>query len=372
MNRSTSDVKSRVSAIKEKVLEYSSIAAAWGVILFFGFRVWRAAVSDPREYERLLGHGMLWFSLQCGFLSFFLFLIWGLIAACLYPCVGYSKSTESLSLVSLCASVILLFVVGLAPRAVDGTALILYLVVLNLVAHGIAAVMQAVGLGIHETDQPGGWLRNGWMAVKRCVYFGITGFCLMTLTIWWSSGRSDSRSDIELRAAAERGEARAQNSWAVRLESRGQREAAIVWLNKAIEQGNTSAMCNMGIALRKSDPEGAFAVVKRAADKGDPRGLYMLGRYHRDGVGTKVNKLRAAELFRESAFSTGGYPPAMNDLMALIHGELPDNFRNSLFENLRDTDLKELEQAKAKWQPTKQEAADSLELLDEAKSTPQS
>ena len=372
MNRQPSDVTSLADRIKEKLIEYLAIAAFWGVILFFAFRLWRSVQADPREYERLLGHGMVWFAVQCGFLYLFLFLIWGLIAGCLMPCVGYSQKTDAMALVTLCSSVILLFVVGLAPKAVDGTALVGYLVVLNLVAHGIAAVMQAIGLSIRATDEPGGWLGNSWMTIKRCVYFGITGFSLMTLTIWWSGGRSDSRSDAELLAAAERGHAASQDSWACRLDRRGQRPAAIVWLNKAVEQGNRSAMCNLAVMIRQTDPAWAFALAVKAAVPGYPRGLYTLGRYHRDGVGTPVNKLRAAELFREAAFSTGGYPPAMNDLMVLIHGELPDKFRSSLFEKLRDQGLNELKQAKANWQPTNKEAAEALEALDDAKSSPTS
>jgi TPR repeat protein len=96
-----------------------------------------------------------------------------------------------------------------------------------------------------------------------------------------------------------------------------------------------------------------------------PRALYLLGRCHRDGVGTKVDKHRAAELFRNAAFSTGGYPPAMNDLMVLIHTDLPVSFRSELFQKLRDGEIKSLEDALETFPPKVDTVSDAYELIDD-------
>jgi hypothetical protein len=365
MLQRVSAAMSTIRALRVWVVEWAAVACVVATVLFFIGKVGWSIHSDPVAAARWFEHGWVWFLVQCGGLFLLLWVIWGFVYGAMLPCVGYSTEGESGALLMIASSAVMLFVVGLAPKAIDGTVLLLYLLLLNIVTHGIAAVMEAVGLGIRARENAGGWLRDGWMGVKRLAYFAVTGYALMILVWWWSQDSTSKVPDGELLAAAKRGDASAQNSWAVRLDRRGQRVESLVWLEKAVAQGQKGAMCNLAIATKESDPARAFALLSKAAESGMPRALYLLGRCHRDGVGTKVDKYRAAELFRNAAFSTGGYPPAMNDLMVLIHTELPDSFRSELFQKLRDGEIKSLEDALETFTPKVETVSDAYELIDD-------
>lgn len=344
--RRMQSANSAIHAIRVRLMESIAGLGMGAMVLVFVGRVWLALRNDPAEMQRVFEHGWGWAGLQFLGLFLLLWIIWGAIFAALTPCVGYSTERESNAILVIVSSVVMVFVVGLAPKAIDGTALLLYLAFLNVVTHGIAAVMEAVGLGIRARDDgEGGWIRNGWMGVKRLAFFGITGYTLMMLVWWWTQDPLNEQPDHQILAAAERGNAGAQNQWAVRLDRKGDRAGAVVWLEKAVAKGHVGAMCNLSIAVKKTDPARTFALLTKAAESGSARATYMLGRCYRDGVGTSVDKYRAAELFRDAAFSQGGYPPAMNDLMVLIHSELPKGFRSELFEKLRDGEIRSLEDA---------------------------
>ena len=350
--------------MRVRILETIAGLCMGATILVFVGRVWLSLRRDPAETERLLAQGWGWAGLQILGLFLLMWLIWGLIYSALLPCVGYSSDRESNAILVIVSSVVLVFVIGLAPKAIDGTALLLYLVFLNVVTHGIAALMEAIGLGIRAREQSGGWLQGGWMSLKRLVYFGITGYTLMTVVWWWSQDPLSQQPDHQVVAAAERGDPDAQNRWAVRLDRKGDRKASIAWLEKAVAKGHVGAMCNLSVAMKESDPARTLLLLTKAAESGSARATYMLGRCYRDGVGTPVNKYRAAELFRDAAFSQGGYPPAMNDLMVLIHSELPEGFRNELFEKLRDGEIRTLEDALESFTPKMDSVSSVWETME--------
>lgn len=360
-------VQSTMSAIRviwERILEGIAGMCMGATILVFIGRVWLSLRNNPAEMERVFEHGWGWGGVQLLGLFLLLWIIWGAIFAALTPCVGYSTDRESNAILVIVSSVVMVFVIGLAPKAIDGTALLLYLVFLNVVTHGIAALMEAIGLGIRAREQSGGWLRDGWMGTKRLVYFGITGYTLMMVVWWWSQDPLSQQPDHQVIAAAERGDPDAQNRWAVRLDRKGDRTASIAWLEKAVAKGHVGAMCNLSVAMKESDPARTLSLLTKAAESGSARATYMLGRCYRDGVGTQVDKYRAAELFRDAAFSPGGYPPAMNDLMVLIHSELPDRFRSELFEKLRDGEIRTLEDALESFTPKMDSVSSVWETME--------
>ena len=65
-------------------------------------------------------------------------------------------------------------------------------------------------------------------------------------------------------------------------------------------------------AIAAGQPQQALALFNRAADQGDPAGLYGLGVLYYDGIGVTQDRRRSAQLFRKAA--EADYPPAQYNL----------------------------------------------------------
>ena len=142
----------------------------------------------------------------------------------------------------------------------------------------------------------------------------------------YDAGRGVSRDSIEAtgwyRKAAAGGNPDATMTLANRLaEGTGAEQSeALALFKKLAEQGNTRAMCELGICYR--DGRGTFAVpadaiswFTKAADAGDPEGAFQLGQCHRTGVGAPADLAKAAEMYRRAADKGhGGAASALGDM----------------------------------------------------------
>lgn len=91
---------------------------------------------------------------------------------------------------------------------------------------------------------------------------------------------------------------------------RGDLIAAMEHLNRAVEQGNVSAMSLLGYVLDKSEEnEAAAKMYRRAADLGDGEALLALGSLYANGEGVEKNVEKAVQLIEQSAQE--GYGPAI-------------------------------------------------------------
>ena len=72
-------------------------------------------------------------------------------------------------------------------------------------------------------------------------------------------------------------------------------EKALIWLNKAVEAGDTGSMCDLGLHFFngwgvKTNQKHAAELYRDAAKLGDLWGAYLLGLCYREGAGVKKNR----------------------------------------------------------------------------------
>ena len=114
----------------------------------------------------------------------------------------------------------------------------------------------------------------------------------------------------ELRAAAERGDAAAQNNLGLMyVNGRGVTQdyaQAVVWFRKAADQGNALGQYNLGVAYKDGNgvpQDDAQAVVwfRKAVDQGDADAQTNLGWMYSQGRGVAQDDVQAAAWFRKAA-----------------------------------------------------------------------
>ncbi|PWG03691.1 SPOR domain-containing protein [Sphingosinicella humi] len=85
------------------------------------------------------------------------------------------------------------------------------------------------------------------------------------------------------------------------------------WYQKAAQQGHEKAQANLGILLFDTGKRAeAMPWIKKAADRGDPRALYVLGTAHFNGDLVAKDWPRAYAMMTRAA--AAGLPPAANSL----------------------------------------------------------
>ena len=72
-------------------------------------------------------------------------------------------------------------------------------------------------------------------------------------------------------------------------------EKAMIWLNRAVEAGDTGSMCDLGLHFFngwgvKTNRKHAAELYRDAAKLGDLWGAYLLGLCYREGAGVKKNR----------------------------------------------------------------------------------
>lgn len=97
-------------------------------------------------------------------------------------------------------------------------------------------------------------------------------------------------------------------------------DVALMWLRRAADQGNHNALLEIGEVLHfyKHDGAGAMRCFEQAIAMGNTGGYYSLGMSYEMGYGTKKDKDKALELYREAA--RHDHVPALIRLGAWLTG----------------------------------------------------
>lgn len=91
----------------------------------------------------------------------------------------------------------------------------------------------------------------------------------------------------------------------------GDLPTAMALLRKAADQDHAPAQARLGDLLRAAEfDKEAVVLYKKAADKGEPGGLFGLGRALADGAGIAKDPAAALELYRKA--EQKGYAPALD------------------------------------------------------------
>lgn len=146
-------------------------------------------------------------------------------------------------------------------------------------------------------------------------------FCFFTNPTVAQSLPEDPDSLIQLRKAAEQGQAAAQSDLgAMYATGRGvpqDNKEAVDWFRKAADQGNPLAQYNLGLLYQegKGVPQDYVEAVgwfRKAADQGLPLAQNNLGYLYEDGKGVPQDYKEAAKWFRKAADQ--GFPLAQFNL----------------------------------------------------------
>ncbi|RZF80225.1 sel1 repeat family protein [Pseudoalteromonas sp. CO325X] len=124
-------------------------------------------------------------------------------------------------------------------------------------------------------------------------------------------GKDDSNLDIQLEKAKQGdAQAMARSGWLFALGLKPDYDKSHYWLNKAIENGNTTAFYfyaklyeegNFG----EKNPKKAFDYYQQGADNGNLTAMYYVYEAYRDGKGVAVDEQKAEEVLNECAKAGG-------------------------------------------------------------------
>lgn len=90
-------------------------------------------------------------------------------------------------------------------------------------------------------------------------------------------------------------------------------DKAVYWFEKGSESGDAACMANLGNIIQEKDPERAFKLYSKAAEKDEPHALNNLGTLYKKGIGCEKNVEMALSCYEKSA--NAGCVSAMHNLV---------------------------------------------------------